>query len=534
MTEEQFQYFRAGIFDMHRYASSLNLPPLPDDATFYLYSDRDLAVRTFARVERRSLEDARQRFDSGDWAALAGLEPKNERSGWILVNLQAFGNLESWSYMGIAAHELSHVYQYALQRHGRFDTTHKEVRVIGPAWMQEGFATFHPSRSLAMGGVVPYQQSRHRLIRQSQRVDVELEDTETYDGLRAGPGRYDMAAMASELLAAKAGEEALITFWTLLGPDTSWQEAFETTFGMTVDEFYPLFEEHRSAGFPKLDLPDIEPRIPLAEADREALIALYESTGGANWENRDNWLSDEPGNRWHGVRTDADGRVTMLDLRDNRLNGEIPLELVNLLNLRELMLQDNQLRGGIPPELGEISNLEVLDLRDNRLNGEIPPELGNLTNLIRLHISRNGLSGEIPSRLSNLTRLTSFALGGNQLTGEIPAWLGDMTNLRNLHLSENRLTGGVPDNLSNLTHVQYFNINRNRLSGEIPEWLADFPLRQLFLNDNRFTGEIPEELTESTELEWLWLAGNDLTGCVPATLREVPENDLHRLGLPDC
>ena len=43
---EQFHYFRTGILDMHLYASSLGLPPLPGYATFYLYYDPELAART--------------------------------------------------------------------------------------------------------------------------------------------------------------------------------------------------------------------------------------------------------------------------------------------------------------------------------------------------------------------------------------------------------------------------------------------------------------------------------------------------------
>ena len=533
--EEQYQYARSGILDMHRYAVSLHLPPLPDDATFYLYGDHELAARTIARVERRRLEDARRKFVDVEWAGLAGLEPENEDSGWIMLNLQAFIRYpESWRYMRTSAHELSHVYQYSLQGHGRFNTTHQEVRVIGPAWIQEGFATWQSDRALAMGGVIPYEQGRERLIRQSQKVDVQLKETETYDGLKAGPGRTDMAAMASELLAAEAGEEALIEFWTLLRPGNPWEQAFESTFGMTVDEFYPLFEEHRDAGFPELDLPDIAPRIPLAEADREALTVLYRSTGGTHWENNDNWLSDEPGNRWHGVTTDPDGHVMVLDLRDNGLNGEIPPELGNLTNLRELRLRENQLRGAIPPELGKLDNLEVLSLVLNSLSGTIPKELGNLTGLKELRIGGNELSGDIPATLTNLTGLIAISVRTNDLTGAVPAWLGDMTNLRLIHLNENRLTGSIPDNLANLTRVQYFNLNRNQLTGEIPAWLGDFPLRQLFLNDNQFTGEIPDEFSRLTELEWLWLGGNDLAGCLPAGLSDVAEHDLGRLGLPDC
>ena len=532
---EHFQHFRRGILDMHRYASSLGLPPLPDYATFYIYHDPESAARTIARLERRRLEDARQKFVDDRWAGLAGLELENEDSGWIMVNLLAFVRYpESRRYMRVAAHELSHVYQYTLQRHGRFDTTHREVRVIGPAWMQEGFATFHSDRALAMGGVVSYEQSRQKLIGQSRQVDVQLEETETYDGLRAGPGRYDMAAMASELLAAKVGEEALISFWTLLGPDTPWREAFEAAFGMTVEEFYPLFEEHRADGFPELDLPDIAPRTPLATADREALAALYDATGGVHWENNDNWLTDEPGSSWYGVTADREGYVTLLDLRDNRLSGELPPELGNLSRLRELRLRENQLNGEIPPELGNLFNLEVLSLVRNRLSGPIPSGLGNLAFLKELSVRGNELNGQIPSSLANLSLLRNFSVGVNELTGEIPSWLGDLPILQSIHLGDNQLTGAIPDNLANLTDVRYFNVIRNRLTGDIPSWLADFPLQQLFLNDNQLTGDIPLWLADLPDLEWLWLGGNSLSGCVPGALRDIPNNDMDRLGLPDC
>ena len=39
-------------------------------------------------------------------------------------------------------------------------------------------------------------------------------------------------------------------------------------------------------------------------ADREALVALYDATGGTNWTNNTNWLSNEPLSEWYGVETD--------------------------------------------------------------------------------------------------------------------------------------------------------------------------------------------------------------------------------------
>ena len=83
-----------------------------------------------------------------------------------------------------------------------------------------------------------------------------------------------------------------------------------------------------------------------SETDREALIALYNATGGPNWNRKDNWLSDVPISEWDGVTTDDNGRVTALALNNNELSGEIPAWLGSLTNLKELYIPANQLTGG--------------------------------------------------------------------------------------------------------------------------------------------------------------------------------------------
>ena len=44
---------------------------------------------------------------------------------------------------------------------------------------------------------------------------------------------------------------------------------------------------------------------PAGKDDRAALTALYNATGGANWGNNTNWLSDGPLGEWYGVTTDT-------------------------------------------------------------------------------------------------------------------------------------------------------------------------------------------------------------------------------------
>ena len=135
------------------------------------------------------------------------------------------------------------------------------------------------------------------------------------------------------------------------------------------------------------------------ETEREALVALYNATGGPNWEGNNNWLSDVPISEWEGVTTDDNGRVTQLNLSWNQLSGEIPAELDNLANLERLRLDGNELSGEIPPQLGNLASLTWLSLGGTQLSGEIPPELGNLAKLIGMNLSENHLRGCVPNSL---------------------------------------------------------------------------------------------------------------------------------------
>ena len=272
-----------------------------------------------------------------------------------------------------------------------------------------------------------------------------------------------------------------------------------------------------------------------------ALVALYNATGGANWGNNGNWLSNAPMGDWHGVITDSDGRVTHLDLRTNQLTGEIPAELGNLTKLELLSLYDNQLTGEIPAELGDLANLTHLYLSGNQLTGEIPAELGNLANLQTLHLYSNQLTGEIPAELGSLTNLEVLWLHSNRLTGEIPAELGDLANLTHLALSTNQLTGEIPAELGDLSSLRRLGLGGNQLTGEIPAELGSLTnlthlalcpnglrgpivgelgslsnLTLLSICHNSLTGPIPSELGRLTNLKWLDLTTNNLIGPIPS------------------
>ena len=328
--------------------------------------------------------------------------------------------------------------------------------------------------------------------------------------------------------------------------------------------------------------------LPGSISERDALVAVYHATGGENWAQASNWLTDEPLGSWRGVTTDGNGSVIELDLNRNLLSGYIPAGLGSFPNLRILRMSGNNLEGTIPAGLSNLSALTNLELDDNNLSGSIPAELGNLSNLTWLDLSENDLSGPIPTELSQLTRLTVFALSDNGLTGKFPWWLNELDDLLILHLSGNHFTGCMPAHLLSIWiedlsrtrlptcrealitfffatggaqwensanwrdsaaplaqwfgvktdddgRVTEIDLSGNRLVGTLPPRIgALIHLEILDLSGNEIVGSIPPELANLANLSTLYLSGNRLSGCVPANLREVENNDLNSLGLNYC
>ena len=293
-------------------------------------------------------------------------------------------------------------------------------------------------------------------------------------------------------------------------------------------------------------------------SDRDILETLYEATGGPDWGNNDNWLTDAPLGDWYGVSVDGQGRVVRLRLNENNLTGAIPAELGNLTDLRELRMWFNDLTGQLPPELGNLADLVVLNLGTNDLTGPIPPELGNLADLVVLSLGSNDLTGpippelgkltdlrhlsvsfndgmgQIPPELGNLVNLTSLLAQATGLTGPIPPELGELASLRELLLGygNNALTGPIPPELGRLTSLQRLDLYANELTGSIPPELGNLAqLESLELHENNLTGAIPSELGNLANLELLGLSDNDLTGRIPPTLGDL--SSVTRVALDD-
>ncbi|CAL9007165.1 unnamed protein product [Prunus brigantina] len=125
---------------------------------------------------------------------------------------------------------------------------------------------------------------------------------------------------------------------------------------------------------------------------------------------------------WKGVRSKYKstlGLVKSIDLSSNKLIGEIPSEITDLVALVSLNLSRNQLTDQIPPRIGMLQELDSLDLSRNQINGRIPNSLSRIDRIGYLDLSENNLSGKIPIG----TQLQSFSpssYGGNPLLCGLP------------------------------------------------------------------------------------------------------------------
>ncbi len=253
-----------------------------------------------------------------------------------------------------------------------------------------------------------------------------------------------------------------------------------------------------------------EAKAQVSVTDSLALVALYNSTDGANWTSSANWLTANV-STWYGI-TVTDTSITEIYLGHNNLVGSIPPEIGNLNNLQRLYLGYNHLSGSIPAEIGNLDSLQYLFLYSNQLSGSIPAEIGNLNNLQELYLGYNQLSGLMPAEINNLSSLQYLDLSFNNLSGSIPAGISNLINLQYLFLYGNNLSGSIPAEIGNMNNLQKLYLYNNQFTGEIPAEIGDITnLQDLNLGNNHLSGSIPAEICNLNSLQKLYLYSNQFT-----------------------
>ena len=274
--------------------------------------------------------------------------------------------------------------------------------------------------------------------------------------------------------------------------------------------------------------------------DSLALVALYEATGGANWNymtttypsptgqgsqaipNAGNRWLQGPLSNWHGVVLTEDGcNIKELILHNSQLAGDLPTVIGDLSQLQHLCLSDNNLINGIPNELGNLTQLQYLNLSDNQLSGSLPTDaLSNLSQLHTLNLADNQLVGNFSTTaLSNLGQLRTIKAANNRLMGSFPDEFANLVNLQYLNLSNNLVSGVLPTSIGSLTKLIHLDLADNQLTGEVPIAISNMTLLQhLNLSDNLLTGQAIATTSQLKQLHYLNLSANRLEGAIPSSI----------------
>ncbi len=110
----------------------------------------------------------------------------------------------------------------------------------------------------------------------------------------------------------------------------------------------------------------------------------------------------------------------------------------------------------------------MCDLAENRIEGSLPRQLLELGSLTWLTLSTNQLTGTISTAIRSLTKLRALSFGKNKLTGSLPEEMFGLLQLESLILNENAFNGTLSQRLSSLKSLRECRIDRNNLSGTVP------------------------------------------------------------------
>ncbi|TVU09571.1 hypothetical protein EJB05_43055, partial [Eragrostis curvula] len=239
------------------------------------------------------------------------------------------------------------------------------------------------------------------------------------------------------------------------------------------------------------------------------------------------------------------------------MGGRLPSRLGSMLsrNMWHLNLEMNSIEGPIPADIGDVINMTLMNLSSNMLNGTIPASLCWLPGLQQLSLSNNSLTGEIPAvhrqrhapRRAGPVGQRAVREHPEQHREPYPAELplpadeqvvgGDTGQPRPVRqpdaprpleqpvercklsicpgtTSPARSSPGIAD----CVELTVLDLSHNSLAGVLPSSIGGLQsLESLDVSNNSLIGEIPVSLTKCTSLKHLNLSYNDFSGVVPTT-----------------
>ena len=254
---------------------------------------------------------------------------------------------------------------------------------------------------------------------------------------------------------------------------------------------------------------------------RSIMIEFFNNCDGMKWEKNSNWGSNLPLSHWHGITTDPNRpeSIIKIELKYNKLKGEIPRSLFELSDLEILDLSGNKLSGNLPDNLTNLKSLTEFNISKNNMEGVL--HIQNLEKILNMKIVNNNSVDishnskfELPNRLGDLKfNKKIFNLSNCSIGGRIPSSLGELSSIEVLDLSCNQFEGNIPSSIGGLTSLKKLFLNENKLNGCIPETIKNLHLlEEIYLNSNLFSGKLPEGLLKLQNLKSLLLCNNLFDG----------------------
>ncbi|AAG34245.1 Receptor-like protein 6 [Arabidopsis thaliana] len=252
--------------------------------------------------------------------------------------------------------------------------------------------------------------------------------------------------------------------------------------------------------------------------------------------------------------------LSVLNLRNNSLDGSLPNIFMNAKVLSSLDVSHNTLEGKLPASLAGCSALEILNVESNNINDTFPFWLNSLPKLQVLVLRSNNFRGTLHNVDGvwfgfPLLRITDVS--HNDFVGTLPSdyfmnwtaisksetelqYIGDpedygyytslvlmnkgvsmemqriLTKYTVIDFAGNKIQGKIPESVGILKELHVLNLSSNAFTGHIPSSLANLTnLESLDISQNKIGGEIPPELGTLSSLEWINVSHNQLVGSIP-------------------
>ena len=160
------------------------------------------------------------------------------------------------------AHEYTHAIQSYLRGHEESGKPRANTGPEVPVWITEGMANHWSGVYHASTGDRPLPAYfAGTIFPEARRASVPLQSFEIPGNFHSGDrsAHYSLAYLAIEYLIDLTSEDALFTYYRRIFFETDWKSAFQTVFGLDVDQFYRMFEEHRAGTFPPYAARDFAP-----------------------------------------------------------------------------------------------------------------------------------------------------------------------------------------------------------------------------------------------------------------------------------